>query len=90
MASRFSASVRHKDIVLVELQAMHRGLELAWEHGFCDIICDTNCLEAFDLVQCPTFSRSHALDGAPRDLEYASKRLEGGMWSCASISKSMC
>ena len=59
---QFSASVQHTDIVMVELWAMHRGLELAWEHGFRDIICETDCLEAFDLVQFPIFSRFHALD----------------------------
>ena len=59
----YSSNVPYADITLVELLALKQGLSLAWDCGYRDLICETDCLEVFQLVQSPRSSHTHVLDG---------------------------
>ena len=58
----FCKSVAYVDIILVELWAMKEGLSLAWDRGYRDLICETDCHHAFKLLHYPHFSKSNILD----------------------------
>ncbi|MED6200869.1 hypothetical protein PIB30_089481 [Stylosanthes scabra] len=47
-------------VLRAELFAIWRGLLLAWECGFKDVICETDCLDAFLATRMMDPSRSDA------------------------------
>ena len=70
----FSMDIPCVDITLVELSAMKEGLDLAWRRGYYAMICETDCKEAFELVLCPRFFKSHVLDVVLCDIQTLLRR----------------
>lgn len=47
----FSSNIGPASPLLAELKALHKGLQIAWEHGFRRIVCESDSLDAVNLVQ---------------------------------------
>ncbi|CAJ2666519.1 ribonuclease H [Trifolium pratense] len=51
----FSGPVSFADSIEVELLAIHNGLMLAWDIGYNDVSCRSDCKKALSLIQDPIF-----------------------------------
>lgn len=51
----FAGSIPWADNLCMELLALRRGLQLAWQHGYRRVICEANCSEVFSLFWTTVF-----------------------------------
>ena len=56
----FSASVDSCNVLHTEILAILRGLDFAWGHGFRNIVCETDSLEAYFEVTASSTSPRHS------------------------------
>lgn len=48
--ARFKGFIGNENILLAELKAILHGIQLAWDMGYCNIICESDSQEAIRLI----------------------------------------